>query len=158
MTMKYMLLVLFFSCSIVAASDFDPKNWEEVADSDFRDHGSKEKWNEINTGNYVFIGNKSCMACPGGIKVYVVKNKVVRVEGISLIGEGKKLPNEFGFTINELEDEIQKSYKRNPNYIKVEYNRSLGFPEEYYVDEVYGALDDEVFVKIYRLAFIKEKS
>ena len=155
--MKFILFILCFSCSIVAASEFDPKNWEEINDSDFREHSSKEKWNEINTGNYIFIGNKSCQSCPGDIKVYVVKNKVVQVETISFIGAGKNLSNEFGFTINELVNEIQKSYKRNPNYIKVEYDHSLGFPKEYSVDGNYSAFDDEVHVQIYRLTFIKEK-
>lgn len=157
--MKLFVILIMLITSITAHS-FEYEKWE-VTDPQNKAKGETalERWQSINTANYIYLIRESCWCRPSYLtKVVVINNKVVFAEPMrQLIPSDQILPLNDYKTVEGLFRMIEEYVNDKPDEFERRIDYSLHYPSKFSVDPALHSMDDEYQFEIIELVFIKKK-
>lgn len=103
------------------------------------------RWNANRPTNYQFLFDRICF-CPQVDPILVTVNGG---EIVSSTGQNNGAPTIQPLTVDQLFDRIQQALdSKDSRILGLEFERDLGYPIEVSIDQIVGAIDDEVSYKI----------
>lgn len=153
--MKTGLLILLL-WPLLALGSFNASDYEPMEYEFSKLNPSSAMWASYGFKDYSFVIKQTgCWCFHYLTRVYVINNKVVHTDVLETTSENPG-PDTFK-TIDGYIEEISKYYSKNPSVFSVRYDRSLGFPREFYVDPLGNSRDDENGYTIYEVVPLQRK-
>lgn len=123
--------------------------------SDFNEH--KSLWDTQDIDTYTYVFQRSCECLPQDTapkQVDVVDGMVVSVDGQSASVDGQPLQAFANIpTIDGLFDKIQQAIDSNPYRMNIQYDETLGYPSNMFIDYEEKLADEEFIVSAQHFLF-----
>ncbi len=145
--MRYFLMMILAMGGVAGATGIDgyhakDMDWKKLRPGVY----ARDSWRQSAISSYRYHLQVRCL-CPldGGSTVYVVEDRVVKVENNQ--GETRQLPVDLmqSLTIPGLYALIDRYAAQQPDRMAWKLNRHLGYPEVIEIDPSYRVADDEIY-------------
>lgn len=102
-------------------------------------------WEAAAIDDYSFRYQLNCFCAGPGIQPVDIEVRGGSVVGVSYPdgGSAESYPLQDYPTVTDLFAEIRAALDREPFLVRVEYDRSLGYPREFFADFIRNAVDEE---------------
>ncbi len=126
------------------------------------DSSPKDKWNDFNPQNYVFVvkngGNDNELNLFPLVQIFVLDGKIHKVVNLHPTMNTHMTPKPENFkTIPELFNFIDEQYKKSPMKVEVMHHWGYAYPTKIEIDRT-AVPHDEVFIEIIEFDLIRKSN